>query len=149
VLEQQDSNLAVKMIPLRFQDMERRGYDLVLTTHDGTGGLVMNETLDNARISEYDHREQRRRGQQSVMPFVDELEDIARPTPEPADILVVTQQIMEQCRGEVVAYREVLRRMVNSPYYADDVKSATNDLRKRRLIKFDPPLRNNSVIDFR
>lgn len=148
-LQEQDETLAVKEIPLRFEEMEKTGYYLFLTTHDGTGGLTMNEILDHALISEYDAREERRRTpEQTIMPFLAEMEDQKRPTlPEP-DINEVTVRIRDVCQGESIPYREVLKRLVNTSYYHRDIEKAMERLREQNLAQFKKPLQNSTDITF-
>ena len=151
VLEKQDPELAVKMIPLRFQDVEKVIYYLHLTTHDGTGGLTRNQILDSARISEYDYRQERRRttGGQLELPGMAAVEEPGRPTVEQADIPEVAGEIRERCQlGEDIPYREVLKRMVNSAYYPEDVEAAMKYLKEKEEADYGTPLRNTTMVRF-
>lgn len=140
-LQKQDPNLALKLIGLDFPDKERTIYYLILTTHDPTGALAMNEILDQARISEYDLRKQHRimkyqdPGQLSMFSDAD-IDDPLRPTANEADATVVAQIIFELCKGEEITLRDVAKRMVDEPYYYEDIKAAMTALKKQKRVSY-------------
>lgn len=153
-LQNQDSDLVVKSIPLLFKDRQRTMFYLFLTTHDPTGALAINEILYSAKQNEYDYRVQWKNEQlqeigagiqQSLFGDAPERNSISPPRPSVENI---EQTIYKKCAGQKLEFREVMRRVVNTSYFPGDVKSAVARLRKRNLAKYEGQLRNDTIITF-
>jgi three-Cys-motif partner protein len=148
-LQTVDKGLSIKSIRLKFPDMERTMFYLFLTTHDPTGALALNEILADAKYREFELREQRRRakmgGQLSL--FAPE-NDPGRPISDEPDIDYVANLIYGRCKGEKLEYREVLRRMIDEPYFRGDIGKAMRKLKGNKQVNFEGDLRNSSVVTF-
>lgn len=148
-LQAQDPQLGIKQIPLLFPDRDRIMYYLFLTTHDGAGGLAMNRILDNALISEFDHREEWRVDHTGQLSMFDVSENPGRPKAPEFSVDEIAQTVDDFCKGETLQYREVLRRIINSPYYADDVKKAMTKLKTRGRATWSGKLLHGTSVAFR
>jgi len=155
-LENADIDVTVKSIPLRFQDKERTMFYLFLTTHDPTGALAINETLYEAKQEETAYRvewkteqDQERTIQASGGLAQLPLFETAEPTRDsrPA-IEQIANDIFTKCRGETLEYKEVMKRLVDTVYFPEEVKSAVRHLRKNKLASFTGDLRINTTIVF-
>ncbi|MBL8155767.1 MAG: three-Cys-motif partner protein TcmP [Anaerolineae bacterium] len=139
VLMEYDASVAVKRIPLKFEDRDRTMFYLFLTTHDGTGALKMNEILDGAKIKEYDYRQEARtlRTLQPTLFDLDPHEDPLRPQPGDHDIDEVARLIHATFAGKTVTFREVLAALADRPFYEDQVKKAMTRLKKSNTCHYD------------
>jgi three-Cys-motif partner protein len=147
-LQLQDKELAIKVIRLKFEDKERTMYYLFLTTHDPTGALELNEILDGAEFQEFKLREEQRgidKGGQLSLFSPDQLPD--RPSMLDPDLDLLADEIYSICKGESITYREILRRLANTPYYHSHVKKAMTKLKKKRLATYSD-LRNSEYVVF-
>lgn len=151
-----DKNLAVKQIPLRFQDRDETVYYLFLATRDPSGSFAMNQILADARIREYDYRSEKlsdrlRPGQQELAGFFSELTDQNRPTDPDIDIDFLTDEIYAKCKSRGMKYREVLLTLIDTPYFESHVRTALGRLKQKGRATFkDSPsdLRHQSEITF-
>lgn len=154
ILRDSDNTLSVKQIPLQFQDRELILYYLFLTTHDPTGAFAMNEILADATIREYDLRNEKRevkRAEQTRFSFFDEITDEKRPSEPEADIDTLAEQIYASCRTKKMTFRDILREMIDSPYFQQDVREALGKLRTQGRASFEGTprnLTNNSEVTF-
>lgn len=130
VLSDKSTDLAVKRIPLKFEDKERTMFYLFLTTHDGTGALKMNEILMNAKIREYDYRERARSSRTGQLSLFAEIQDPSRPINPEQDLKEIADEIFRLCKGESISFRSVLARLANTPYYEVNVRKAMTILKK-------------------
>ncbi len=150
-LQEHDPQLAIKFVPLKFPDKERTMFYLVLTTHDPTGALAINKILDKAKLREYGLRVQwktekyREQTGQTILIPVDEAE---RPEPVRLKPEEIADHIYELCKGETIKFREVLRRVINEPYYYAEVKSAMSILKKGKRAQYTR-LRSQEEIRFK
>lgn len=161
-LQKQDSELAVKSIPLLFSGKERTMFYLFLTTHDPTGALAINEILYEAKQEEREYRVQwkteqdrertmRASGGLAQLSFLDAIDEqtvepprISRPSTEQ-----IANDIFVRCRGETLEYKQVMKRLVDSIYFPEEVKSAMRHLRRNQLASFKGNgLRINTMIVF-
>jgi three-Cys-motif partner protein len=150
VLQEQDPTAGIKRIPLKFQDKERTMFYLFLTTHDGTGALKMNEILDDAQVHEFDLREERRSERKGGQMSLFAPEEIpGRPTLSDFDIEGIAEDIYQLCRGEMLTFGEVWRRLANLPYYYDDVKSAMTKLKRTGRATYESNFSNKDTVTFR
>src|SRR5258706_7653526 len=138
--------LAIKTIPLKFQDKERTMFYLFLTTHDPTGALSLNEILDEEKIREYDLRFERRNMKSDFVQtsMFNQWGDPARPVsndPNPDDVGMLIYMV---CKGQKIKYREVLRRLINSPYYHSDIRKAMSSLKRQYLVQYER-LQNDEI----
>jgi three-Cys-motif partner protein len=157
-LQDQDQQLAIKTIPLRFKDKERTMFYLFLTTHDPTGGLAINQLLSEAKQEEHNYRVQWKTEQlveraggykQQMLPFESEIEsDLVRPSrPSKEEI---AEEIYRRCQGQTVLYREVLRRIVNGLYFPGEVESAMRLLKRQKRANFERSKpQNDDTIEFK
>ncbi|HVO71328.1 MAG TPA: three-Cys-motif partner protein TcmP [Aggregatilineaceae bacterium] len=157
-LQDQDQQLAIKTIPLRFKDKERTMFYLFLTTHDPTGGLAINQLLSDAKQEEHNYRVQWKTDQlveralgykQQRLPFESETEpELVRPSrPSKEEI---AEEIYRRCQGQNVLYREVLRRIVNGPYFPKEVESAMRLLKRQKRANFERSKpQNDDTIEFK
>ncbi len=154
ILHKADDDLTVKQIPLKFQDREQTIYYLFLTTHDPTGSFAMNEILADATIREYDYRVEKRRtvgSNQTSFDFFADIRDEKRPTEPEADIDLLADQIYTACQKQTLNYRDILKKLANSPYFQQDVREALGKLREQKRAFFEgAPSRitNNSEVRF-
>ncbi len=137
VLHEHDNDVALKRIPLKFPSLERTMYYLFLTTHDGTGALKMNEILDDAKISEYDHREKvKSERTQQMSLFGQEVKDPSRPQQAEYDIDQIADTIYQLCKGETITYKTVLARLADTTYYLEHIKQAMANLKRARKCSY-------------
>ncbi|NLX10481.1 MAG: three-Cys-motif partner protein TcmP [Chloroflexi bacterium] len=155
-LQSTDESLAIKLVPLKFPDKERTMFYLFLTTHDPTGGLAMNEILDDAKLREHNLRIQWKdeKFQESsggvlpqVMPGFGDHMGLVPNVPARPSKDVIADHIYELCRGEVIEYREVLRRLVNETYHHDEIRSAMSLLKRQKRAQYTE-LRNPEIVSF-
>jgi hypothetical protein len=161
VLKQVDPDLIPKSVRLRFPDKERTMFYLFLTTHDGTGALKLNKVLDNARLSEYELRQEykiakvmaraREVGQLSMWdlgsaapPRASSRKAEAREEPDIDELAAV---IHERFAGQSVQFRQVIREFADSPYYHSDIKKAMTRLKRGKKATYSK-LRNQEIIAF-
>ncbi|MCY3719510.1 MAG: three-Cys-motif partner protein TcmP [Anaerolineaceae bacterium] len=149
-LQEIDPKLALKTIRLRFADRDRTMFYLLLTTHDPTGALALNEILDNAESREYELREEhknvvKRKGQLSL--FESGMDDPAKPTAKNPDHTHIANLIYERCKEERIWFREVLRRMCDDPYYYGDIREAMKILKKDNRVSYSY-LKNSMDVSF-
>lgn len=139
-LQAQDPNLAVKRIPLLFKDRERTIFYLLLTTHDPTGALAINEVLYGAKQDELNYRVQWKTDQQirraggvqlKLFDVDSESASSSRPSEE-----AIADTIYSRCRGESIQYREVLRRIVDEEYFPGEVERAMRLLKRQNRVAF-------------
>jgi three-Cys-motif partner protein len=143
-----DKSLAVKRIPLKFEDKERTMFYLFLTTHDGTGAAKMNEILDGAHITQYDYRQYVRKEKLGQMTMFDiGVADPSRPQDPKHDIDDIADKIYELCKGSQLEFRQVLARLADMPYHLDNVKKAMTQLKKSKKCSYDE-LKNKNLIRF-
>lgn len=77
----------------------------------------------------------------------DSLDDVRRPELSEADVTEVAREIAQRCyTGETVHYRDILKRLVDTPYYPDDIRKAMFHLKRDGLLDFVNPLRNSSLV---
>ncbi|MBC7981977.1 three-Cys-motif partner protein TcmP [Candidatus Parcubacteria bacterium] len=156
ILNGADENLWVKHIPLKFQDKDEILYYLFLTTHNETGAFWMNRLLDDASIKEYDYRSEKRKMKtetvQMQLDFLSQIPDQKRPTEPEPDIDELAKIIYTACRArKTMLYIEILREMVKSSYYFEDITAALKILRQEKRASFDgapSALKNQSEITF-
>jgi three-Cys-motif partner protein len=150
ILQEQDEELAIKTIRLKFPAIDRTMLYLFVTTHDPTGALALNDILDKAELREYELREEQRNTKGIIIQHTmfDTVDDPQRPIPNDVDTKDVAEQIYELCSGEIIAFREVLRRMADTPYYFGKIKTSMAHLRKEGKVKYKPPLQNKSQVHF-
>ena len=149
-LQDLDLKLALKTIRLLFTDRDRTMFYLLLTTHDPTGALALNEILDTAGRREYELREEhknvvKKKGQTSL--FELGMEDPAKPTAENPDHEYMANLMYQRCKQEKIIFREVLRRMCDDPYYFDDIRKAMATLKKMKKVSY-VYLKNNKDMSF-
>ncbi|MCY4023347.1 MAG: three-Cys-motif partner protein TcmP [Anaerolineaceae bacterium] len=149
-LQELDPELALKTIRLLFTDKDRTMFYLLLTTHDPTGALALNEILDNAESREYELREEhknvvKKQGQLSL--FESGMDDPAKPTAKNPDHTHIANLIYERCKEERIWFREVLRRMSDDPYYYGDIREAMKKLKKDKRVSYKI-LRNSMDMSF-
>lgn len=137
-----DPRLTIKNIPLKYEEADKVGYYLNLTTHDPTGALTMNEILDDARIRDYDYRVDKRltssEGFVQTTMFGDlGLRDVKRPTEPEVDIEALAKRIRNECGRRTLLYRDILQTLANTPFYLEDVRRALGHLKKEGLAHFD------------
>lgn len=159
-LQTMDSTLAIKSVRLRFPTKERTMFYLFLTTHDGTGALLLNELLDKAQLREYELRRQfqavrtiaeaRDHGQLTFEEILTPAkEDLPRPSigltrPTAADIAT---EIERRFHGRKAVYREILAAFADSPYYASEMKSALTFLKRSGRASY-MELSNSTTVTF-
>lgn len=151
-----DDKLAIKRIPLSFEDKDRTLYYLFLSTHDGTGALRMNEILDMASIKEFDYRSEKRtlKPTQQLSLFSDaELSKLAqtnpnRPTVPEVDLANLSNQLAQTYSHSTIRFRDLLKVMADSPYYVSDIQDAIKRLKKGQRVEFEGSLRNSTLIQF-
>ena len=148
-LQSQDPALGIKQIPLLFPDRDRIMYYLFLTTHDGSGALVMNEILADAVIAEFDYREEGRVDRTGQLSMFSVIENPGRPKLPEFSVDDVAQTISAMCKGESLEYREVLRRVVNTRYYRDVVRKAMTTLKRQKQVTWEGELRHRTQVDFK
>jgi three-Cys-motif partner protein len=151
-LQAQDNDLAIKLVPLLFPDKERTMFYLILTTHDPTGALAVNEILDDAKLQEHDLRIQWKNEKFRVRsggfiqpPLFSTAEPVIPQRPSREEI---AEHIYKLCRGERIEYREVLKRIVNEPYYHTEIRGAMALLKRQKRIDY-VRLRNPELISFK
>ena len=149
-LQDIDEELAVKKIPLRFQDRERTMFYLYLTTHDPTGALAINELLWDAEYEEdvlrdrFQVAKQSKRGTQtSIFDYVSPTQPDERQRPKIED---VAEGIAGELGGMVLPLREVYRAFGDSTYFAEEIKKALAYLKKNKRAKYSSPLVNDTEI---
>jgi three-Cys-motif partner protein len=152
ILQTQDEHLAIKMVPLLFPDKQRNIYYLFLTTHDATGALAINKVFDSAKLQEHnlqiEWQDERFREKSGGYVPLSMFEDLATdPVQQHASREEIADYIYEKCAHEVLEYREVLRRLANTPYYPDDVKAAMTILKRKKLARYNT-LRNSERVNF-
>jgi three-Cys-motif partner protein len=161
VLKKVDPELIPKSVRLRFPDIERTMFYLFLTTHDGTGALKLNQVLDNARLSEYELRQEykvakviakaREVGQLTMW----DLEPAASPgassrkgkAREEPEINKLAAEIYERFAGQSVQFGQVIREFADSPYYHSDMKKAMTHLKRGKKVTYSR-LRNQEPVTF-
>lgn len=153
-LRNMDSELAVKLVDLRFPDKERTMFYLFLTTHDATGALSLNKILADAKLLEYEFRYRFRVAKKTapppgqpplltVEPSVPEPPIFPRPTTEE-----IAEDIIGRLVGRSVDRREVYREFADEIYFPNEVDKALNLLRKQKRAHFESPLRHDTKINF-
>jgi three-Cys-motif partner protein len=148
-LEETDSDLAVKLIPIEFQDRTRTMFYLILTTHDPTGALSMNKVLDEAEVVQSTLKwnlEQDRYVSRKLaigQPSLFALGDLASPPPptnntRDANISKLADGIHSHWRGKSPKRREIYRELVKTRVYAEEINKALTQLKREGRAEFDP-----------
>jgi hypothetical protein len=142
----------VKSIRLKFPAKERTLFYLVLTTHDPTGALTLNEILDDAEYREWELRKQRRTARQNALQQslfdVAEYDQDVGPIANESDPQAVAEIIYSYCAGLKMQYRDVLRYFVDLPFYHSDIRQAMAVLKKQGLV-FYQELANKETVTFK
>lgn len=146
-LQEADSTVTVKRVPLRFSDRDRTIYYLFLTTHDPSGALELNEVLDRAKLLELGarwHLDQDRyvhmmeaKGQTPLFDFA--AIELAVPNlPERnVDISRLGQDVHRLWAGMSPTRKEVYRSQANTAVYKSEIDRALTWLKKQGMVDFD------------
>lgn len=148
-LQEADTNLTVKSIPLHFPDRERTMYYLYLTTHDPYGALQMNKVLWDAGQEEHELRwellQLKKWRYQPTLPFFDLPAPIPQ-TPQRASTEEIARHILTLLGGKTATTKMIYKALANEPYFPTEVNTALKALRKQGRASFDDPLRSGTRI---
>jgi three-Cys-motif partner protein len=142
VLNQVDTSLSVKSIPLRFSDKERTMFHLYLTTHDPNGALKMNEIMLNAGYAENHLRWQlhytklSKGGQQLDLFAQDEIPPpINKPDRNYTD--EIARKIATAFTGKTTNRRQIYHQLADDLYLPGEITKALSKLKKEEKANFD------------
>jgi len=151
-----DPMLVVKSIRLQFADKDRTMFYLYLTTHDPTGALTLNKVLYEAKLTEYELKSSRQHAkwvheshQGGQLTLFDAGMGAADPSTKDVRIVDFTKlatDISQLLRSRDLKLREVYAALANSNVFADEIDRALRDLKQRRGVYFDTPLRADTII---
>jgi len=153
-----DPDVTVKSIPLLFPDRQRTMFYLILTTHDPTGALAMNQVIHGAKQSEYKYRVQwkTQKAQERIMERSGGLvqqslfgDEIAAPAAKRDYVNEAAERIHAEFCGNKAKYRQVLHSLADSVYFPDEVRKAVLRLKRQKRADFSSPLNHETLITFR
>lgn len=147
-LTNMDTELTIKSIRLLFPDKDRPMFYLFLTTHDPTGALALNEILFQAKLTEYELRDQRRIAkkhpkQLSLFDTQDFLQDEQDDRPSTEEC---AEDIMNKFQGQTIKKREVYRGLANEEFFALEVDKAIKYLKKNKRVKHEGTRPNHETM---
>jgi len=149
-LQAVDEVLAVKKIPLRFQDRERTMFYLYLTTHDPTGALTMNQILWDAEYEERVLRDRFQVAKLSKGGAQTTLFDYVSPTPadnrQRPKVEDIAEAIAAELSGQVLPLREIYRAFGDDIYFADEIKKALTYLKRKKRSTYPSQPDNSTEI---
>lgn len=150
-----DEGLWVKNIALRFPEIDREAYSLLLTTRDADGGMRMNDVLRRAEArkhwSAWEDREARLRSEEKEMGLGNLFPDLPRTAPPTAesrgfaDKDVIPSILEVVSPGDNLMYKTLLGRLCDTAYIPKEINSALRSLKREQQFAFDH-LRNSSTI---
>ncbi len=112
----------------------------------------MNEILDNAKLREYELRIRwqsekytKRTGQLSLFSedAFQSTTSLSRP-----QIDEIAGEIYSQFEHRTALYRDVLRSLVNSPYYHKEIRKAMTQLKKAKQVEYPGSLTHDTMVKF-
>jgi hypothetical protein len=148
-LQQQDAELLIKNIKLRFPEQERTMYYLYLTTHDSDGALKMNKVISEAGYQENVLRTRLKNirdtnGGRQLSFFEREVSPIA-PRPSTEEIEEHILEIISNCPHSVTK-KDLHRLLVDEIYFLEEIDKALKKLKNLDKIRWEGDLNNNAVI---
>lgn len=97
----------------------------------------MNEILDDAKISEYDHRQKAKSERTQQISMFDQLiEDPSRPQETAYSVDDIADTIYQLCKGETITYKTVLARLADTPYYLEQIKKGMSKLKRTQKCSY-------------
>ena len=154
-LQEADPEAVVKYTRLDFPDRDRAMFYLFLTTHDPTGGLELNQVLDDARLVQFrlkwtrekDRyvRRQEAAGQRAMFDMALLRSEAPAPKERTANISRLSQDILELWQGKPTNRKEIYRSLVDTEVYPGEINRALTLLKREkkadfRTKRFDEPI---------
>ena len=150
-----DKDLWVKNIALRFTEVNREAYSLLLTTRDADGGMRMNGILRKAEARKYwsvwedvEARRRSRNAEKGIYGLFPESPLTAPPDikSEPIAEEDVISSILSVVRPEeALGYKTLLGKLCDTAYMSKEINSALRSLRNQGQFAFKQ-LRKGSTI---
>lgn len=154
-LESMDSEIAAKMIALRFPDKAREMLYLFLTTHDPTGALMLNKILASAKLSEFELRHRARIaksmriGQLSLLSIDEMSEGIQNNNSPRLDVVEIEKSMINSFAGQHVTLKQIYKVLVETDYFPIEIQRALKNLQKAKRVEFEgKSLTNRTLIKF-
>ena len=138
-LQEADPSVTVKRVPLKFSASDRTIYYLFFTTHDPTGALELNETLDKAKLYELNVRWILRQdrhvkwlesmGQAPLFETGPLRAAPSKPAQRTVDTIALGQDILKDWDGRSPSLKDIFRSLASSAVYVGDIRRALSSMK--------------------
>lgn len=142
VLQDIDTGLSVKSLPLRFPDKERTMFHLYLTTHNPTGSIQMNKIMLDAGYAE-----QHLRWQLQYLKLSQGGNQMSLFSPEEIAPKVdksqrdfgseIEDKITDAFTGKTITRKQIYQLLADELYTPGEINKALSELKKNRKVSFN------------